>query len=69
MFMSGLNENLPKKDKVQCLMCLSSNEPKIENNRVFCSECGAIIQTYLDMPLASMDGKQKPSAEATQQNN
>jgi len=53
--MSGLNQNLAKSEKVQCLFCLSTEEPNIKSDRVFCSSCGSTIQAYIDMPLTSIE--------------
>jgi hypothetical protein len=53
--MNGSNAKLSNKDKVQCLCCLSTKSPEISNNKVVCASCGSMIQTYINMHLASVD--------------
>lgn len=40
--MSGFNEKLPKEEKIQCLLCLSSKKPQEKENGIsVCPDCGA----------------------------
>lgn len=62
--MSGFNKNLPKNEKIQCLCCLSTQEPEISNNRVLCVDCGSLIQAYLNLEVTKPKDKPTITNEA-----
>lgn len=56
--MAGLNENLPEKEKVQCLFCLTSDEPEQkQNGTLICSSCGKTLQAF---PNANDQSSERP---------
>ena len=45
--MSGFNQNLPKEEKIKCILCLSTNEVKESIDGVTrCPDCGATNQAF-----------------------
>ena len=45
--MTGFNTYLPKEEKVQCLLCLSSNDAiEKADGTILCSDCGSTIQSF-----------------------
>lgn len=47
-------------EKIQCLDCLTTVEPKIVDSRVICSDCNKPIQIYINL---SQESAKSPSPE------